>query len=109
MRDDLDADRVLDGLPGAELVVPGLRDLAAGRETVPALLVAIAAARLRRQNLPVADHQFEDAELRLYRLLCREEPAGAYERYNALLRRLISFAHALEREEGQKIRAARSA
>lgn len=95
------------GLPGAELVGPGLRDLAAGCETVPALLVAIAAARLRRLDLPVADHSFVDAELRLYRLLCREEPAGAYERYNALLRRLASFAHALEREQGQRMRALR--
>jgi hypothetical protein len=98
----------LTGLPGAELVGPGLRDLAAGRETVPALLVAIAATRLRRLGLPVAEHAFDEAELRLYRALRREQPDGAYERYNALRRRLVSFARALEREEGQRIRASRA-
>jgi len=34
-------------LPGAEMVRPGLEDLAAGRETEAGLLVAVAAPRLR--------------------------------------------------------------
>ena len=98
----------LTGLPGAELVASGLQDLIAGRETIPARLVAIAAMRLRRLDLPVAEHVFLEPELRLYRALCREDPAGAYERYNALLRRLVSFARALEREQGQRMREHRA-
>jgi hypothetical protein len=98
----------LTGLPGAELVAAGLHDLDAGRETIPALLVSIAARRLRRLELPVAEHVFFEPELRLYRALCREDAAGAYERYNGHLRRLVSFAHALEREQGQRMREQRA-
>jgi len=94
----------LTALPGAELVERGLEDLAAGRETVPALVVAIAGTRLRRLGVPVPDHRLDHTELRLYRSLCRDDPAGAYGRYQALLRRLVSFARALEREQGAAIR-----
>lgn len=96
----------LAALPGAQLVEAGLADLQSGRaDTVSALLVAIAAPRLRRQGLAVPDLQ--DAEIRLYRALCEDDPRGAYARYNALLRRLTSFARALEREEGAAIRKSR--
>lgn len=77
-------------------------------ESPEALLVSIAAKRLRRQGLPVPETVFADAELRLYRALCREDPQGAYGRYNALIRRLVSFAHALELAEGKAIRARRA-
>lgn len=89
----------LTGLPGVELVEPGLADLVAGRETVPALLVAIAGTRLRRLGLPVPVRAWDDDELRLYRALCDEDPSSAYSRYNSLLRRIDSFASALEREQ----------
>ncbi len=36
-----------DGLPGRELIVAGLDDLRAGRDTVEAMLVATGAPRLR--------------------------------------------------------------
>jgi hypothetical protein len=98
----------LAGLPGAELVEQGLEDLEAGRETAPALLVAIAGVRLRRLGLRVADHAFDEAELRLYRILGQDDPSTAYSRYQALLRRLVSFSRALEREQGAAIRAARA-
>lgn len=84
----------------------GLADLAAGRwDTIPALLVAIAAPRLRRLGLPVSDELPDHAEHRLFHLLQTEAPKGAYSRYNAWLRRLDSFASALEAEEGARIRA----
>ncbi|GIW72989.1 MAG: hypothetical protein KatS3mg102_2531 [Planctomycetota bacterium] len=99
-------DRIeLDGLPGSELIEQGLADLAAGRQTVPALLVAIARTRLRRLGLPVAPCAIADPAVALYRLLVHQQPAGAFGRYNALLRRLDSFAHALERRHGQGLRA----
>lgn len=45
-----------------------------------------------------------DPELRLYRLLCREEGRGAYSRYNSLLRRLVSFERALEQRRARQPR-----
>lgn len=90
----------LAGLPGAELVEPGLVALRAGSRSVPALLVAIAGPRLRRLGLAVPLELPAEPELLLFRTLYAEEPEGAYERYNALLRRLGKFARALERERG---------
>lgn len=86
----------LEDLPGAELVLPGLADLAAGRETVEALLVEIAAPRLRRLGLEVPFGGDLEPELRLYLRLDAERPEGVHARYNALLRRLIAFSQALE-------------
>lgn len=83
-------------LPGAELVLPGLADLAAGRDTVEALLVEIAAPRLRRLGLDVPQQSDEEPERRLYLRLHAERPQGMHARYNALIRRLISFSQALE-------------
>jgi hypothetical protein len=83
------------GLPGAELLVDGLRDLAEGVESVPALLVAIGAPRLRRSGLDVPEGP-PFPEHRLYALLARESSDSAHSRYNALVRRLVSFERALE-------------
>ena len=90
----------LRGLPGAALVERGLADLAAGRASAPALAVAAAGARLRRLGLD-AHPRIEDAELRLYQELGREDPEAAYGRYNAMLREIASFARALEREQAK--------
>lgn len=86
----------LAGLPGAELVEEGLRDLAAGKETIPALLVAIGEPRLRRIGLPVPDHPFDHPEHRLWALLAEPDSDSAHSRYNALIRRLVSFERAAE-------------
>jgi hypothetical protein len=43
----------------------------------------------------------EIPEHRLYELLAREEPDAAHSRYNALIRRLVSFERALECESKQ--------
>ena len=84
-----------DDLPGADLVREGLDDLRNGRETVPALLVAIGAPRLRRLGIAVPETA-EDPEYRLYALLARTEGDAAHTRYNALIRRLVSFEGAAE-------------
>jgi hypothetical protein len=82
-------------LPGAELVEKGLADLTAGTETVESLLVSVGAPRLRELGFEL-DRPFEDPEERLYLLLARTDPAGAHSRYNALVRRLVSFERAAE-------------
>ncbi len=91
MRPDVTHDR----LPGAELVTDGLTDLAVGKESVVALLVSIGAPKLRRCGIHVPA-AFDEPHLRLYRLLQREYGDAAHSRYNALVRRLVSFEHALE-------------
>jgi hypothetical protein len=82
-----------DDLPGGDLVREGLEDLRNGRETAPALLVAIGAPRLRRLGVVVPE-SVEDPEHRLYALLVRTEGDAAHSRFNALVRRLVSFERA---------------
>lgn len=101
----IDALADLESLPGAERVLPGLADLLAGRETVEALLVEIAAPRLRRLGLAIPVRDDLEPERRLYALLAAANPNDVHGRYNALLRRLIAFSQALE---GRVSRARRS-
>ena len=82
-------------LPGGDLVAKGLDDLARGSESDEALLVSIAADRLRSAGLPVAK-ALSDAPHRLYLRLAAEDEDSAHSRYNALMRRLTSFESALE-------------
>ena len=84
----------LSGLPGGDLVQKGLRDLLDERETAEALLVAIGAPRLRRLGFAVPD--IESPEHSLYELLASDDPDNAHARYNALIRRLVSFERAAE-------------
>jgi hypothetical protein len=93
-------------LPGESLVTRGLEDLAAGRESAEALLIAIGAPRLRRLGVPVPDVLPATPEHRLFRLLGRDDPRRAHSRYNALIRRLVSYERARERERGARARAA---
>jgi hypothetical protein len=85
----------LQDLPGGELVEKGQRDLEDSRETIEALLVSIAAPRLRRAGLRLTS-ALPDAEHRLYEKLAQTDPDSAHSRYNALLRRLTSLESALE-------------
>ena len=86
----------LTGLPGEELVRKGVEDLQAGRITVEACLVSRASPRLRKRGLFSPEATLvPDAELVLYRLLGESEK-DPYSRYNSLLRRLVSFEHALD-------------
>ena len=92
------------GLPGADLVEQGLRDIAAGYETEAALLVLIGEPRLRRLGLVVSEPPPEwsatphdpSPEHRLYAQLARSDPDSAHSRYNALIRTLVSFERAGE-------------
>jgi hypothetical protein len=83
-----------DDLPGAELVLPGIEDLRRGVESVPALLVAIGRPRLSRFGLDLPPDTFDGPEHRLYALLAAEHGDAAHSRYNALIRRLVSFERA---------------
>ncbi len=83
-----------DALPGAELIAAGLRDLSRGTDSAPALLVLIGAPRLRRLGVLVPPRGVEQPEHRLYELLAAEDPDSAHSRYNALVRRLVSFERA---------------
>ena len=86
----------IDSLPGANLVAGGIEDLRNGKETIPALLVSIGAPRLRRIGIPVPEATYDHPELRLYRYLSRSNSDGAHSKYNALIRRLVSFERAAE-------------
>lgn len=96
----------LTGLPGADRIERGLRDLKQGRLSTNALLVAIAAGRLRALGLSVGEETAFPGEpdLALYESL-RGHPSGdPYFRYNALRRELDSFISCLEARRG-RIRA----
>lgn len=82
-------------LPGEDLVSAGQDDLAHGRETAASLLVSIGAPRLRRLGLALSE-PFPDPEHRLYEFLSRDGPDSAHSRYNALIRRLVSYERAAE-------------
>ncbi|MEO7858682.1 MAG: hypothetical protein ABIU76_16945 [Gemmatimonadaceae bacterium] len=84
-------------LPGGDLVSVGLHDLARGIESEEALLVSIGAPRLERLGVRVAS-PLQNPELRLYAQLATANGAAAHSRYNALIRRLVSFERAAECE-----------
>jgi hypothetical protein len=84
-----------EALPGADLVRDGLRDLAAGIESVPALLVLVGAPRLRRIGFDVPDTPYYPED-RLYEQLSAIHGDAAHSQYNALIRRLVSFERAAE-------------
>lgn len=87
----------LEELPGAELILPGLKDLRSGKNhTVGALLIAIALTRLTNAGLTIPRTPLAtEPELTLYAQLKRDH-SDAYPYYNALLARLVSFCNALE-------------
>lgn len=82
------------GLPADDLIQEGLRDLSQGVESVAALLVSIGAPRLRFLGVEVPAG-FPSPELRLYARLSESGTDSAHGRYNALVRRLVSFERAL--------------
>jgi len=87
--------RVAAELPGAELVEAGLADLERGVESVEALLVSVGAPRLRALGFEIRS-PLTSPEHRLYELLAAEDQDAAHSRYNALIRRLVSFERAAE-------------
>ena len=83
-------------LPGHEIVSQGIEDLAAGRDSESALLVAMAAPRLRSLGFGVPAGGGERPSHRLYEMLS-DDGDGVHSRYNALVARVVSFARAAER------------
>ncbi|REJ73474.1 MAG: hypothetical protein DWQ36_02720 [Acidobacteria bacterium] len=94
----------IEQLPGGDLIAAGLVDVVAGRETAASLLVEIGAPRLEalQMDLPSSlsvrrsadDDVWDLPEHRLYALLAAEDADSAQGRYNALIRRLVSFERA---------------
>ena len=85
----------MDSLPGNDLIEMGVEDLLHQRQTIPALLVAIGAPKLRSLGLEVPDNLPSNPEHRLYDLLADSEPDSAHSKYNAWIRRLVSFERAM--------------
>ena len=85
----------LTSLPGHELVLKGIDDLARGLESDEALLVSIGAARLRQAGIEVPE-PLTEPEHRLYDRLAATDGDAAHSRYNALVRRLVSFERAAD-------------
>ena len=93
----------VENYPGAELVLPGLRDAAAGRLTIESCLISIARPLLEASGLAKPSFSITyvaEPERALYRLL-QNEPGNAYGRYNSLVRRLVSFERAVRRAQSQ--------
>lgn len=82
--------------PGQDLIEKGMADLESGRETVESLLVRVGGPRLRKLGFDIPPHTGELPEHRLYKLLAADDQDTAHSRYNALIRRLVSFERAAE-------------
>ena len=81
--------------PGEDLVAKGIADLSRQIESVEALLVSIGAPRLTRIGFSVPP-ALPNPERRLYERLAESDQDSAHSRYNALIRRLVSFERAAE-------------
>jgi hypothetical protein len=86
----------MEALPGADLVSQGIGDLEHGRDTAAAALVRMAAPRLRAAGIDVPTGPKGNPGHRLYELLAQEDRASAHSRYNALVRRMVSFVRAAD-------------
>ena len=85
----------MESLPASDLISAGMLDLKNQRETVAALLVAIGAPKLRRFGLHLPSTLPANPEHRLYDLLSLDGADSAHSRYNALIRKLVSFERAM--------------
>ncbi len=86
-------------LPGEDLLHEGLADLAADRLTESALLVLIAAPRLRALGVTIPERVAAvPFEHQLYSRLEARLGNGAHSHYNSLIRRVVSLARSLDRE-----------
>jgi hypothetical protein len=86
-------------LPGNDLISTGVRDLQEKRETIPSLLVSIGAPKLRRLGLQIPEVPAffgSPPEHRLYDLLSVQGSDSAHSKYNAFIRKLVSFERALQ-------------
>ena len=87
-------------LPGEDLVRQGLLDLAQNRLSDCALLVLIASSRLRELGFQIEDRPaLRPYEHRLFEQLEERLGPAAHSHYNSLIRRIVSYARALAREQ----------
>ena len=91
--------RIPPDLPGADLVASGIEALRRGDTTVEGLLVSVGAPRMRAAGLDIPPHPplEHSPEISLYLAIGEDHPEDTHSRYNALIRRLVSFERALER------------
>jgi len=90
-------------LPGQELVEQGLADLSQNQVTDCSLLLLIAAPRLRRLGIQIPDRSSpQPYEHQLYARLDERLGTAAHSYYNSLIRRIVSYARALEREQSHQ-------
>jgi len=82
-------------LPGEDLIERGIADLKRGADSIEALLVSIGAPRLRRIGFEIPQ-TIASPETTLYERLAESDQDSAHSRYNALVRRLVSFERAAE-------------
>ena len=98
---------LLDGLPGADRVRQGLIDYRHGRISISACLVRMASPRLIRAGfMEPSARRDVNAEIELYQLVSESEGPRAFSSYNALVRELISFQHALDHRLSRRWRPA---
>ena len=86
----------LEEFPGGDLVAAGLADLETQTKSEAALLVSLAAPRLQGLGLVVPELKgvSQSYEHALYEAIEARMPEGAHAEYNALIRRIVSFANA---------------
>jgi hypothetical protein len=98
----------LAGLPGADLVLAGMSELGDPDPSERALLVLVAAPRLRALGLEVPERNDlpRPYEHQLYVLLERTHGPAAYSRYCSLIRRVVSFSRAFASQRGRALRRA---
>ena len=96
LRRNFQVDELPPNLPGADLIEAGIAALDRGERTIEALLVALAAERLREIGLtiPQAADYITAPNLALYAAV--RHAGGDHFEYNALLGRLSSFADTAE-------------
>lgn len=87
-------------IPGEELVKKGLQDLSQGIFSMQALLVLIGAPRLCKLgvSIPFTKNSPDSPEHALYQHLQKENWRDSHSRYNALIRRLVSYERILEKK-----------
>lgn len=90
-------------LPGEDIVNQGLDDLAKNQITDFALLVLIASPRLRQFGFEIKDRpELLPYEHTLYDKLSKRLGNDAHSHYNSLIRRIVSYSHARERENSMR-------
>jgi hypothetical protein len=97
-----------DGLPGSELYSQGKADLHKSILSESALLVLIAEPRLKALGIQLNPRNLiipPQIEHALYTFIEERLGPGAHSFYNSLIRRIVSFTHALEREQSLTLQA----